>query len=80
MRCDPLYVFHKGYGVLEDIVIDALQHVAKMHTCLIKDHAIRVIDVAAAVGCGAHKIAANFKLPRHNTDITLSTHNQSLSG
>src|ERR1700733_1404303 len=53
MRCHALDVFHQGDWVLEDFMVDALQQVANKHTCLLEDDAVGVVDVAAAVGCGA---------------------------
>src|ERR1700733_5049099 len=62
MRRHPLDVFHHGDWVLEDFVVNALKQVANKQTCLLEDNAVGVVDVAAAVGCGADKISFYLKL------------------
>jgi hypothetical protein len=80
MRRHPLDIFHEGNGVPENTVIDTLQDVAYGHACLMERHAVRVVDVAAAVHCGTSKLALDVKLACNSADIVLFAHNQSLFG
>ncbi len=49
MARDALDVFHQQNRFLENIVVDALENVADPRAGLVKDDAISVVDVAAAV-------------------------------
>src|SRR5580692_11203984 len=73
-------VFHQIGRMLEDGVIDALKNVADVGAALFNHHAVSVIDMAAAVRCGADKISRDLKLTRHGADIVLQVHGQSYPG
>jgi hypothetical protein len=80
MRRHPLDVFHEGGRGLEDPVIDTLQKVADGHSRPMEGDAVRVVDVAAAVGCCACKFTVDLKLACYGADVVLFAHNQSLLG
>src|ERR1022692_1116277 len=80
MSCDALDVFHQGDRLLEDIVVDALQNVTRHRPRLIKNGAIGVIDMAAAIRFSTAELAVDLKMPRHVPDVMFRIHRQSLSG
>jgi hypothetical protein len=80
MRRHALDVLHQADRVPEDILIDALQDGPRLHTGLMKEGAIRVVDMAAAIRSSAEKLATDFKLTRHRADVGPVAHDQSLSG
>ena len=56
-----LYILHQGDGLLEHIMVHALEDVADTLSRLIHPDAVGVIDVAAAVGITVDKIAAEIE-------------------
>ena len=50
MRRHPLDIFHERDRLLENFAVDALQDVADRYACLTEVDAVRVVDVAVAVG------------------------------
>ena len=56
---DALDVAHQAGGVLEDVVVDALDDVTHWAAGLVEDYGVGVIDMAAAVGCRFPEVAAN---------------------
>src|ERR1017187_8556626 len=80
MRRDPLDVFHQGDRLLEDVVIDPLQDVAMRYPSHIEEDFVSVVDMAAAVGSGLEKLAADFERACRGGDTAFITHDQSLSG
>ena len=80
MGGDALDIFHDRDGVFEDVMVDALDDVARCFAGGAKDGAIGIVDVPAAVGCGRRELAGNFKVARHLGDVVVEVHGQSLSG
>jgi hypothetical protein len=50
MGCDPLDIFHERNGVLEDVMINALQKIPRVGAPVLEDCAVRIVDMAAAIG------------------------------
>ena len=56
-----LYVFHQRDGLLEHVMVHALEDVADALPRLVHPDAVGIIDVAAAVGVTVDKIAAEIE-------------------
>ena len=56
-----LYVLHQRDGLLEHVMVHALEDVADALSRLIHPDTVGVIDVAAAVGITVDKIAAEIE-------------------
>ncbi len=80
MRRHALDIFHQRLRILEDVVVDALQNHAHRLARLLKDNAIRVVDVTASIEFGAHELTADFKLTSDRANVVFLDHDQSLFG
>ena len=62
MRRDALDVLHQRGGIVEDVVIDALQDVARGRAAAWQVTQVGVVDVAVAVGRESEELAAELEL------------------
>jgi hypothetical protein len=74
MRRDALDVLHDRHRVFEDVVVDALEDVAHRRAGLIKDGAVSVVDVAAAVRRGFLKSTVDLEVAGDQPDVVFEFH------
>jgi len=64
----PLDIVHHGDRILEDVVVHALDDIAYASAIFMEDSAIGIVDVAAAVGRRAAKLAIDGEMARDGAD------------
>jgi hypothetical protein len=74
MRRHALNILHEGGGILEDVVIDALQEVAYWYACLMEDGAIRVVNMAVAARRSAVEFARDLEMAHHGAEVVIFAH------
>src|SRR6185312_8582442 len=74
MSRDTLDVLHQRDGVLEDVVVDPLQNIARWRPALVEVGAIGIVDVPTAIRLGTQKLPVDLKMPCYGTDIVFQVH------
>jgi hypothetical protein len=74
VRRDALNVLHERHRVFEDGVVDALEDVAHQRASLIKDGAVRVVDVANAVRRSFLKSTVDLEMAGYQSDVVFDFH------
>ena len=69
MAGDAGDIFHQCGRLPEDVVVNALEDIADGGAALVKDDAISIVDMAAAIRRGADEITGDLKLTPHGAHV-----------
>ena len=80
VRGHALDVLHQGDRIFEDVVIDALQEIPRLHTVSLKDRVVGVVNMAAAIGRGAAKFTVDCECPGRRPHVVFAVQFHNFSG